>query len=308
MNQGWIYRDQVKPCDAGLTLLQFYSQRYPHSTGEEWQERIALGQVLLQDQAVLADTILQQGQWLSYHRPPWQEPEVPLQFEVLVEDADLLVVSKPAGLPVLPGGGFLQHTLLGQLQRQYPDAAPVPIHRLGRGTSGLLLLARSALARAHLSQQMRQRQIRKTYRALTQAGDVADQFTITQPIGKVAYPGLGYVYAATEVGLEACSEGQVLQRRSEALLVSMTILTGRPHQIRIHCAAAGIPLVGDPLYGVGGVPLPREKGSGKLAVPGDCGYRLHAYSLSFQHPRNGDEMSVVCPPPVDLCPIKKRPQ
>jgi 23S rRNA pseudouridine1911/1915/1917 synthase len=98
----------------------------------------------------------------------------------------------------------------------------------------------------------------KTYRALVGAGDLPDRFTITTPIGKVNHPVLGYLYAASPSGLPAYSEGRVLRRAPESTVVEVTIRTGRPHQIRIHLAAAGYPLVGDPLYGVGGRPLAME--------------------------------------------------
>lgn len=302
MNRGWIYREQVERAESGLTILAYYSQRYRHSSQEEWQERIASGQILLEGKQATAQTSLRQGQWLTYHRPPWQEPEVPLSFEVLYEDSDLLVVAKPSGLPVLPGGGFLEHTLLWQLQQQYPQETPWPVHRLGRGTSGLMLMARSPLARANLSQQMRDRQIRKVYRALVGIGDLSDRITITHPIGKIPHPILGYVYGATPDGLAAHSECRVLRRTPATMLLEVTILTGRPHQIRIHLAAIGYPLIGDPLYRVGGMPrLDRAIEAEKLPVPGDCGYHLHAYHLSFIHPHTGQPMSVVCPAPAALC-------
>lgn len=327
MNRGWTYREQVDRTRAGITVLEYYTQRYRHSSETEWQERIRSGLVLLNDKSVTPETVLQPGQWLTYHRPPWNEPEVPLDFDVLYEDADLLVVDKPSGLPVLPGGGFLEHTLLWQLQQRYADAAlsdsaradlarsdsvqlnsalakPVPIHRLGRGTSGLLLLARSPLAKSHLSRQLRDRQMRKTYRALVGAGDLPDQFTIDNPIGKIPHPVLGYVYGATPTGQWAYSEGRVIRRDATSTLLEVTILTGRPHQIRIHLAAIGYPLLGDPLYQVGGMPrseaVIESPTSAKLPVPGDCGYHLHAYQLVFTHPRTREPMRLSCPPPPAL--------
>lgn len=304
-NQGWIYRDQVNQASRGLTLLAYYSQTYRHSSPEAWQERITSGQILLDGQPAAPDTVLQIGQQLTYHRLPWAEPEVPLEFKVLFEDPDLLLIHKPAGLPVLPGGGFLAHTLLGQLQHRYPQDMPYPIHRLGRGTSGLMLLARSASARSHLSQQMRQHQIRKVYRALVVRGDgaIPDQFTITQPIGKLPHPVLGHVYGATADGQFAQSDGRVLWRgHADGTLLEVQIKTGRPHQIRIHLAWYGYPLLGDPLYEAGGLPRLAESkaNSGeKLPVPGDCGYHLHAHLVSFQHPRTGEWLEFSClPPPI----------
>ncbi|NJR38983.1 MAG: RluA family pseudouridine synthase [Leptolyngbyaceae cyanobacterium CSU_1_4] len=302
LNRGWVYREQVKPANVGQTLVAYYTQRYRHSSELEWRSRIAAGQVWVNGQVGTAETKLRLGQALSYHREPWEEPEVPLAFEVLYEDRDLLVIAKPAGLPVLPGGGFLEHTLLGQLQLQYPHETPVPIHRLGRGTSGLMLMARSPCAKSNLCQQMRDRKICKTYRALVQnprgtPSTIPDRFTVTQAIGKVPHPVLGYIYGATATGQFAQSDCQVLQRNAQTTLLEVIILTGRPHQIRIHLSFMGYPLVGDPLYATGGVAQFVE---GAMAVPGDCGYWLHAYRLGFTHPQTGAWMEWICPPSAPL--------
>lgn len=304
MNQGWTYHNRVDRFGAGLTLLDFYAQRYQHSSRDVWQERIETGQVRLAGQRVSPTMILVQGQRLTYYRPPWQEPDVPLTFGILYEDEDVLVVNKPSGLPVLPGGGFLEHTLLHQLRQQFPQATPLPIHRLGRGTSGVMLMARSHQTRAHLCEQMRDRQMRKVYRALVGPAQVdpalPDQFEVTDAIGKVPYPGLEYVYAATPTGRFAHSIGEVLQRRPDSTLLSVTILTGRPHQIRIHLATVGYPLLGDLLYVAGGQPRSQSTAIEPLPVPGDCGYLLHAFSLEFIHPRTGLNMEWISQPPLRL--------
>lgn len=307
MNQGWTYHNRVDRSGAGLTLLDYYAQRYQHSSRQDWQTRIETGQVLLEGQRTSVHQRLLLDQRLTYHRPPWQEPDVPLSFGILYEDADLLIIDKPSGLPVLPGGGFLEHTLLHQLQKRFPQDTPKPIHRLGRGTSGVMLLARSPQARDHLSRQMRNRQIHKIYRALVgpecPQHPLADQFAMTQAIGKVAYPGLGYVYAAVSTGLTAHSLGQVLERRHDATLLAVAITTGRPHQIRIHLAAAGYPLIGDPLYGPGGQPYPSMPSAPSRPLPGDCGYHLHAFSVQFTHPQTGQWMRQMSSPPPQLSRI-----
>ncbi|WP_287128954.1 pseudouridine synthase, partial [Candidatus Cyanaurora vandensis] len=163
MNQGWTYRDQVD--ETGQTVLDFFTQRYRHSTQLEWQARLTGGLIHLDGQPTTGTTRLKAGQVLTYHRPPWQEPPVPLDFTLVYQDPWVWVVAKPNGLPVLPGGGFVEHTLLHQLQVRYPDCTVRPVHRLGRGTSGLLLLA-TPPARAHLSQQLREGKLFKSYRAL----------------------------------------------------------------------------------------------------------------------------------------------
>ena len=306
MNQGWIYREQVKIADAGQTVLKYYTRKYRHSSQDEWQARIESGQILLNDRPVTVATILKTGDKLAYHRRPWIEPEVPLQFNVLYEDRDLLVINKPSGLPVMPGGGFLEHTLLWQLKTNYPQDTPVPIHRLGRGTSGLLLLARSPLAKSSLSRQMRDstahkqrnRQLNKVYRVLVTGNSIPDRLTIDRPIGKIPHPVLGYIYGADSQGKYARSECRVIKRYRNCTLLEVTIFTGRPHQIRIHLAAAGYPLLGEPLYVAGGTWAKISQNQEKIAVPGDCGYYLHAYCLSFIHPQTLQQMNFKCSVPT----------
>jgi 23S rRNA pseudouridine1911/1915/1917 synthase len=294
VNQGWIYKDRILEAYVGWTVLNYYAQRYTHSTVQEWAQKLVDGQIFLNCLPAKAETTLVYGDQLTYHRPPWKEPDVPLDFETLYEDRDLLVICKPSGMPVQPGGGFLENTLLGQLHRLFPETTPVAVHRLGRGTSGLMLLAKTPQAKADLSLQLRKRQIRKIYRALADRVQMPEQFTVTQPIGKIHHPKLGYLYAATPDGLPSRSDCRVLRHNIETSLLEVDIHTGRPHQIRIHLAAAGCPLTGDPLYGIGGVPKNRD------SVPGDVGYHLHATTLGFHHPNTKQWLEFTSPPPLDL--------
>jgi 23S rRNA pseudouridine1911/1915/1917 synthase len=292
LNQGWIYHDRIDTKSKDLSLLSFYVTRYAHSVELEWRDRIQAGLISVNETPITdGDFRLQPGQTLAYHRPPWVEPAVPWEIAILHEDGDIVIVHKPAGLPVLPGGGYVQHTLWGWLQEQYP-VPPTPVHRLGRGTSGLMVMAKTAIAKSVLSQALRLGTMTKEYRALAMGVEMADRFTITQPIGKVPYPNLGYLYMAVEPGKAAISHCQVLQRDRipGATLMAVTIPTGRPHQIRIHLAAAGYPLWGDPLYGIGGVAIAD-------AVPGDCGYHLHAYQIKLTHPTQGTPLMVTAVPP-----------
>jgi 23S rRNA pseudouridine1911/1915/1917 synthase len=310
MNQGCVYTDRIYSTSVGLTVLDYYCQRYQHSGAREWRSRIQSGIVQLNGAQTTDETTLTLGQTLTYHRPPWQEPEVPLAFDLLYEDDDLLVVVKPSGLPVMPGAGFLENTLLGQLRQRYSnfdynaaktkdEMSPAPIHRLGRGTSGLVLIARSPLAKKKLSQQMRDRQMNKQYLALVDGVIPIDEWVIEQAIGKVPHPDLGYLYGPQDGGLYSRSDVVVVERRSDTTLVDVTILTGRAHQIRIHLAWSGFPLVGDPLYEVGGAAKLRNT-LGEVPVPGDCGYWLHAHRLGFVHPRSLEAMTFVAPAPEIL--------
>lgn len=119
--------------------------------------------------------------------------------------------------------------------------------------------------------------------------------TLATPIGPVPHPLLGSLYAASLQGKPALSHVRVLERRADSFLCDVRIATGRSHQIRIHLAAAGHPLVGDTLYGPGGLPAPDSR-----ALPGDPGYLLHAAELSFRHPGTGCEVVLECEPPLLL--------
>jgi 23S rRNA pseudouridine1911/1915/1917 synthase len=298
-NQGHTYREQVGASSAGRAVLAHLSDRFSRAGAEEWRERIALGQVKLDDAPTTAETRLRAGQWLSWARPPWVEPPVPLDTAVLHQDEWLLAVAKPRGLPTMPGGGlYLEHTLLSVVRRRAPEASPM--HRLGRDTSGVVLFARTAAASGIIQAAFRARRVGKVYLALSAGHPSLDAFSVTAPIGEVAHPLLGTVHAAVAGGRHATSHVRVLERRQEAgeppcTLVEVVIETGRPHQIRIHLAHAGHPLLGDPLYGAGGLPL-----AGTRALPGDPGYLLHAQRLEFAHPVSGAPLVIECAPPPAL--------
>jgi 23S rRNA pseudouridine1911/1915/1917 synthase len=292
VNAGFEYREEVGTEAAGRTVLAWLARRYRHSTEAAWRERIASGEVRIDGEIALAMDVLRPGQRLAWRRPPWEEPSVPLGFAVLFRDEHLLAVAKPRGLPSVPNGGFLEHTLLFRVRRRYPEA--VPMHRLGRGTSGLVLFARTDEARRALARAWRGGRVVKEYRALVRGFPAVETFTIDTPIGLVPHPRLEEVHAASPAGKPAVSQVRVLAARGRDALVAVTIPTGRAHQIRIHLAAAGHPLVGDPLYVEGGVPGPFP------GLPGEGGYRLHAHRLALAHPATGRGLELVCEPPSEL--------
>jgi 23S rRNA pseudouridine1911/1915/1917 synthase len=298
-NGGFRYQEQIGSLESGRNVLTHLTIRHPLASEPEWLKRIDSGQVFLGDVPARRDDILQAGQKLIWVRPPWIEPEAPFATAILYEDGDLLAVAKPSGLPTLPGGGeFLDHTLLALVRRRHPEASPM--HRLGRGTSGIVLFAPTARARKALQAAFQGEGTRKVYRTLCSGHPEAAAFAITAPIGEVPYAPLGLLHAAQDGGRPSESHVTVLELREEASLVDVEIRTGRPHQIRIHLAWAGHPLVGDPLYGPGGLPLP-----GTCALPGDPGYLLHAHRLELDHPRTGNRIFLICQPPPRLRTFEK---
>ncbi len=282
LNRGYVYRSVVEPRDAGRSVLEHHAARFAHSSRAGWQRAIEAGQVLVDGEVADCARILRAGERLEFHRPPWDEPEVPLAFEVVHEDADVLVVAKPAGLQVLPAGPFCEHTLLRLVQASAPErATSAPVHRLGRGTSGLVLFGCNAAARAALSAQFEDGRARKTYLALASGTALPLSCRARAPIGPRAHGPLR-VWCVEPGGKPSLTRLRVLARDAarDRSLVAAQPITGRPDQIRIHLAACGAPLVGDPLFGIGGVPR-------SDARPGDGGYFLHAAALGIVHPATG---------------------
>jgi 23S rRNA pseudouridine1911/1915/1917 synthase len=242
------------------------------------------------------------GQALVWNRPPWTEPDTPQHFEVLFDDPHLLAINKPSGLPTLPGGGFMENTLLRLVQKRFPNANPV--HRLGRATSGIVLFAKTPQAAANLTANWNTPKIQKIYRALAQNIAERDAYEILTPIGLVPHPRLGQVWAARPGGKPSKSVAKVIARSASmtanagTTTFEVSLHSGRPHQIRIHLASIGYPLVGDPLYGAGGQPLENLPG-----LPGDGGYLLHAQFLKFHHPITGEPINLEAPLPAGFSPV-----
>jgi len=298
LNRGYTYTERIDARGAGRPLLEHLAWRYPHGSAAQWRERIAAGQVRVNGDPATPDTALASGDTVTWARPPWVEPAAPLSYEILYEDAGFVAVAKPIGLPTLPGGGYLEHTLLALVRQRFPAASP--LHRLDRGASGVVLFTRKAAAARAIALAWREGRVRKVYRALVAGSPTEDSCLIEMPIGRVPHPMLGAVYAAHPAGLAARSELCVLERREGESLVEVGIATGRPHQIRIHLAAVGHPLVGEPLYAAGGGL--RED----AARPGAPGYLLHACRLAFAHPETGEPVDIRCPPPRALLSATER--
>jgi 23S rRNA pseudouridine1911/1915/1917 synthase len=285
LNRGYAYTTLIRSKYHGQTLLSYLASHYSHSTPQAWQENLNNGEVTLNGVTANGRESVTSGQILVWNRPPWIEPDTPQEFEVLFDDAHLLAVNKPSGLPTLPGGGFLENTLLRLVQKHRPSANPV--HRLGRGTSGIVLFAKTAQAAANLVASWNTPKIQKIYRALAQDIAELDIYEILTPIGLVPHPRLGSVWAANPSGKPSRSLAKVISRGASTTTFEVSLYSGRPHQIRIHLASIGHPLAGDPLYGSGGQPLENLPG-----LPGDGGYFLHAQFLKLHHPITGAQINL----------------
>lgn len=219
------------------------------------------------------------------------EPE-PVDFRVVHEDDALLVVDKPAGLVVHPAPGHWRGTLVHGLMWRYPAMGPFNnvrrpgiVHRLDATTSGLMVVARRQDAMEALQAMFRDRSVEKEYLALVHGRPAPGEGTLSGPIGRD--PADRLRMAVVEGGRTALTGYRVLSRRERLSLVLCTLHTGRTHQIRVHLAALGHPLVGDALYGA-----PDEPGFGRVF--------LHSWRLAFAHPTTGVRMEFRSPLPLDL--------
>jgi 23S rRNA pseudouridine1911/1915/1917 synthase len=285
LNQGYACTTIIGSKHDGQTLLSHLATLYPHSSPQGWQQKLDNGEVTLNGVIATGAELVTPGKILVWNRPPWLEPDAPQQFEIIFEDEHLLAVNKPGGLPTLPGGGFMENTLLRLVQKQSPNANPV--HRLGRATTGIVLFSKTPQAASSLSANWNTPKVQKIYRALAQNRAHQNVYEILTPIGLVPHPRLGSVWAADPNGKPSKSLAKVISRTNSTTTFEVSLSSGRPHQIRIHLASIGHPLLGDPLYGPTGQPLEDLPG-----LPGDGGYFLHAQYLNFLHPISGESIQL----------------
>jgi 23S rRNA pseudouridine1911/1915/1917 synthase len=228
---------------------------------------------------------------------PVLEPDPTIEFAVVYEDDTVLVIDKPAGLVVHPGAGNPDGTLVNGLLARYPEIAgvgddpvrPGIVHRLDAGSSGLLVVARTAAARAALIEQFAEHHAERTYLALVWGHPEAPHGVIDAPVGRSKRDPLRMAVVAD--GRWARTEYRVLRRfdrPAELALLECQLETGRTHQIRVHLSSIGHPLVGDPVYG-------QRKPRLALGRP-----FLHAAKLAFEHPDTGQRIAFESPLPADL--------
>ncbi|HVN41026.1 MAG TPA: RluA family pseudouridine synthase [Myxococcota bacterium] len=272
------------------------------SQARRWIEQ---GRVRVNERAVAPSLRVRAGD-LVEAIPPDPEPSgvapesIPLA--VLHEDEDLIVLDKPAGIVVHPAPGHAGGTLVNALLHHCDDLAgigdvlrPGIVHRLDRGTSGVLVVAKSDLAHRHLAEQFREHSVERVYLALVRGTPGAESGSVDLPIGR-HLRDRKRMSVRTRGGREAATHWRVARRfaRSGRTMLEVRPRTGRTHQIRVHLATIGLPIVGDPVYGRRGRGAP-ESGLERPA--------LHAERLAFTHPRTGRRLDFRTPPPADLAEL-----
>lgn len=213
-----------------------------------------------------------------------------IDLNILYQDADVAVVFKPSGMVVHPAAGNESGTLVNALLMHLDNLSgiggeirPGIVHRIDKDTSGLLLVAKNDKSHVSLSEQIKAHTVHRAYRSIVIGGFKQDEGTVDAPIGR--HPTDRKKMAIVPDGRNACTHWTVLEPLKGATLIEARLTTGRTHQIRVHMASIGHPVLGDPVYGPKKSPYPVEGGQ-----------LLHAYRIGFVHPATGEEMIFEAPP------------
>jgi len=290
--------------DAGARIDRYLAGVLPGQSRSQIQRLIRDGRVLIGSQPVKSNRLVHEGDTISVDipeaAPAAAQPEA-LDLPILYEDADVVVVDKPAGMVVHPAAGHAEGTLVNALLHHVKDLSgiggelrPGIVHRLDRGTSGLMVVAKNDQAHAALARQFHDREVEKEYAALVW-GVVQAGRRIDLPIGRDPKDRKKMSARARRARSATTRVTKALQLPGVSL-IHVAIATGRTHQIRVHLSEIGHPIVGDAIYG--GV---RRRVAGDLrpVLSLDRPF-LHAFRLMFHHPTDGRKMEFESPLPPDL--------
>ncbi len=301
-------RSRVPALGAGVALIDYLLRRFRYHDRAAWLREIADGRLTLDGRVLAADERLRAGTRLTYRRTHI-EPAVDDRVVVVHDDDAVLVVQKPAHLPMHADGPFIRHTMIHLLQTRLAAPSLQLVHRLDRETSGLCVLARTAAARDHLRRQFLAGSVAKAYLAVVR-GIASDNFTLDLAIGHAPDSSISLRRLAGERAVAAKparTDFEVLRRGERHSLLRCLPHTGRTHQIRVHLEAAGLPVLGDKLYGCPDADylafVARVKAGGSAMHTGDDSpgrQLLHAAELAFDHPTTGVRMALTDPMPAEF--------
>ena len=271
----------VTPAGPWLTVLEFLSARFPFISAPLWLQRMQAGAVLDdQGQALPAGSAFMPHQRLYYYRSVEAEVPIPFQENILWQNAHLLVVDKPHFLPVIPSGKYLQETLLNRLKKTLGQEDISPIHRIDRDTAGLVLFSLNPASRKHYHALFRARAVHKTYECIAPWNPALDwpQVRHTRIVA-----GAHFMQQTEEAGTpNALTHITPLEVAGRWARYQLQPVTGQRHQLRVHMAALGLPIVGDGIY-----PTLTPEGQTDYDNP----LQLLAKSIAFNDPVTGQALT-----------------
>jgi 23S rRNA pseudouridine1911/1915/1917 synthase len=306
---------EVSGAESGAELLDFVSGRLINESKTNLRRLVARGRITVNGRAAATSRAVWLGDRVALPAgiEPTPPPEQEVELDILFEDEDHLCICKPAGLPVLPGrkgeGAAFYRSIVAWLNRGAPAGGPYcrahVVHRLDRETSGALLVAKSAAAGGSLGRQFERRHVAKSYFGIIEGVLPRRDLQLSIPLTRMS--GSALKMRATERGGQPAETRLILSERfGHFSLVEARPRTGRQHQIRVHLAAIGYPLVVDRLYGrrealtgdeYNGI-LRRRRTRPERVVMDRC--PLHAASIEYAHPRTGERMRHEAPLPEDM--------
>lgn len=283
----------VQRTDDGCRLDVFLTRDADITSRSFAQNLISQGLVRVDERVVTKNHQIKEGEKIVIEIPPLRPLDIlpePIAINVLYEDNDLMVLSKPAGMVVHPAGGRVSGTLVNALLFHTRNLSgiggvqrPGIVHRLDKNTSGLMLVAKNDCTHAALSGLLKERKIKRSYLALVNGVWKADSGTIDAPIGR-GFKDSKKMVIAGKASRRAVTHFKVLERLRGCTLLEVQLDTGRTHQIRVHMAYAKHPVIGDPEYGFS------EDAAGLRAKIDIKRQFLHAHRLGFVHPTSGKSM------------------
>lgn len=301
-------RSRVGVDGRGVLLVEYLAQRFRYQTAAQWRAEVEARRVLVGGAIAAATTMLRIGDevtWLRQVVEPWVDDRI----GILHEDADLLVVQKPAHLPMHADGPFVRSTLVQLLRDRRREPGLGLVHRLDRETSGVAVLARTPAARKALQAMFEAGAVAKRYLAVVH-GAAPDQWLVDAPIGHAATGEVTLRRSCAADAVQpkpATTRFQRLAVGGGRSLVRCWPQSGRTHQIRAHLEHSGHPIVGDKIYGqpdavyLAFVAAVKASGDPRTA-PGCHPHRhlLHADELAFRHPTSGADVAFGCPAPAEF--------
>lgn len=279
--------------NSNIRLDKAISEKNSELSRVAIQRMIEEGKILVNDKKVKASYKVQKGDKIIIGEEEIKEAKLEAEdipLDIIYEDKDIIVVNKQKGLVVHPGNGNWDGTLVNAIMAHCKDLSgiggeirPGIVHRIDKDTSGLLIIAKNDKAHINVSEQIKNHQVKKTYIALVRGTFKENEATINMPIARSTKDRTKM--AVNRNGKEAITHFKVLDRFSDCTLLEVNIETGRTHQIRVHMAEIGRPLIGDIVY---------SNGKNRFNVQGQM---LHSYKLEFKHPSTGKTMSLTAPLP-----------